>query len=952
MCYINARSVNNKTLFLQDYIYSNQYDIFAISETWLNCEYTNDLHINALLPPGYKIFHIDRENNERAGGVALIYKQSIKIRFKEITKQSQFEHLKCTLYLKSINIDIIVVYRPPPSQTNRFTAANFFDEWIVFLSEISISKSELIIVGDFNFHLEIAHLHNTKRFNDALSSHGLQQHIMCPTHYLGHALDALISRENSSLLNNINVRNIFMCTNNGNLVQDHFAIVWNIKHEKVPTKIKTVTYRNYKHIDDFTFKHDIVNSKLLNNTGGSLQQLTDRYEKGIVQLLDKHAPYITRSLTVKPETPWYNAALDDAKRVKRKKERIWRRSKKVEDLVAFKKQNVNMIKQLSAIKKEYYSTKIEDSTGDTKALFRIANGLLESQQQSVPFHEDATDLANKFANFFKDKITLLRENLESTNDTVNYNDDRMRVELQMTQLEPTNCKEVHDVIMSCSNKTCELDPIPTFLLKRYIEELIPLLTCIMSTSMTTGVFPQDFKKAIIRPHLKKASADINDLKGYRPVSNLSFLSKVLEKLIYRRVQNHMELNHLYDAFQSAYRLAHSTETALVKINNDILKAIDVNESIVLVSLDLSAAFDTVDHSIFINRLEQYFGVTQFVKKWFSSYLTQRESQVCINGKYSQTHTVTAGVPQGSVLGALLYTIYILPLTSIIRKHGLSYHTYADDTQVYIRCNNSELSLRHAINKLELCISDMSVWLSSNTLKLNEQKTELIIFRKHPCNINKLSLKIGESTITESDTIRLLGVIFDNRMNLEKHIANTCKKAFMHIRKIKSIRSYLTDNAAKTLMQATVISNLDYCNSLLIGLPQKSIKKLQLAHNTAARVITNTPRHDHITGVLAFLHWLPISKRSEFKILVMTYKALQEVAPAYICELLEWYVPARNLRSASTTSLVPSRHRTIRTGKRIFDNSAAVLWNALPNTIKTAPNVSTFKKHLKTFLFSM
>ena len=172
---------------------------------------------------------------------------------------------------------------------------------------------------------------------------------------------------------------------------------------------------------------------------------------------------------------------------------------------------------------------------------------------------------------------------------------------------------------------------------------------------------------------------------------------------------------------------------------------------------------------------------------------------------------------------------------------------------------------------------------------------------------------------------------------------------MHIRKINSIRRYLCEDSTKLLVNSTVLSRLDYCNSIYVGLPQTSLYKLQLAQNCAARMITNTPRHDHITPVLQQLNWLTIQKRCQLKILVLTFKVLHNNSPQYICELLQWYTPSRALRSASTTSLVPNRSRTIRYGKRLIGTSAATLWNAQPNHIKSARNVIQFKRLLKEVL---
>ena len=471
-----------------------------------------------------------------------------------------------------------------------------------------------------------------------------------------------------------------------------------------------------------------------------------------------------------------------------------------------------------------------------------------------------------------------------------------------------------------------------------------------NTSLAQGEFPKQFKCAIIRPLLKKRNLDVNILKHYRPVSNLHFASKILEKLVAVRLEEHMLDNNLNDPMQSAYKTSHSTETALLKVTNDILSSLDKRECIVLASLDLSAAFDTVDHTIFIDRLQHLYNINGTALQWFRSYLKQRSQQVCINDKLSMPHGLISGVPQGSVLGARLFTMYIYPLSHIMTSHNVTYHCYADDIQVYTQCKNTDNDITQATKQLEHCINDICSWMTENALKLNENKTEYTIYRSSNTISSDHVLHIGSDTVEQTDRIKILGVTLDNKMNMDQHITNTCRAVNIQIRKINSIRRYLSEDAVKALIQSNAIMRLDYCNSVCIGLPMRSIKRLQLVHNSAARVITRTSRYTSITPALISLHWLPVSKRCQFKILVLTYKALMNNAPHYVCNMLKWYTPNRDLRSAATTSLVPGKHRTIKLGRRLFDTSAALLWNMLPANMKKAETIYEFKKSLKTLLF--
>ena len=255
--------------------------------------------------------------------------------------------------------------------------------------------------------------------------------------------------------------------------------------------------------------------------------------------------------------------------------------------------------------------------------------------------------------------------------------------------------------------------------------------------------------------------DQNSLKNYRPVSNIKFLSKVIEKHIVNNITEHMIENNLGEPLQSAYRVAHSTETALLKVKNDIMTSIHNRHGVFLVLLDLSAAFDTVTHEILFDRMENEIGITGSALKLLKSYFTGRTTSVCINGVQSDKCSLDYGLPQGSIVGPLSFTIYTIPIGRIIKSHGLSYHLYADDVQLYVEFDeSSNISIKSALSRLTKCINDIKSWMTCNMLKLNNDKTEFFIALS-PHNKRRMpdvKLQIGQEEIIPSETVRNLGVI--------------------------------------------------------------------------------------------------------------------------------------------------------------------------------------------------
>ena len=442
--------------------------------------------------------------------------------------------------------------------------------------------------------------------------------------------------------------------------------------------------------------------------------------------------------------------------------------------------------------------------------------------------------------------------------------------------------QVKTLLNRSNIKSCILDPIPAFIMKSCVDILLPVLTRIINTSLETATMPSSLKEAVINPKLKKDSLDPGEYSNFRPISNIKFVSKMIEKAVLFQLKEHMEYNNLEESLQSAYKRYHSTETALVKVHNDIIHAIDNKCFVILLLLDLSAAFDTVDHNILLSRMSKRFGITGKALQWFGSYLDHRQQRVKIDNFLSSRTTLSCGVPQGSVLGPVLYLMYTSPLGDIVRRHGLSSHFYADDTQIY--CSFTPEDQTVSVSVVEACVKEIDEWMSRNQLKLNREKTELLVIGskfKPPCELD--GIRVSDEYVKTSHYARNIGVTFDKNLTMEKHVKNTCKSAFYHLRNIARIRNSLSQENTETLVHAFISSKLDYCNAILHGLPNYLIDKLQYVQNSAARLVTKTKRTEHITPILQDLHWLPVKERITYKLLLLTYKSINNMAPQYLTD---------------------------------------------------------------------
>lgn len=402
--------------------------------------------------------------------------------------------------------------------------------------------------------------------------------------------------------------------------------------------------------------------------------------------------------------------------------------------------------------------------------------------------------------------------------------------------------------------------------------------------------------------------------------------------------------------QSAYRNGHSTETALIRIQNDILTAIDNRQCIFLVLLHMSAAFDTVDHSVLLHRLADRYGIQGQALEWVQSYLTDRKQFVLVNGGRSADENLTCNVPQGSVLGPALFSDYNAPVCDIFRRHGVDYHLYADDTQVYLAFPPDKED--EARETLENCLQDVRLWMAANYLKLNDSKTEfMIIGSSHNLkSINTSHITIGDEIVKPSKCVKNIGATLDEQLKMNAQVNQVCKNAWYHLHKLSKIKHYLSDSQLKSVIQATVISKIDQNNGLLSGSPKYLISKLQSVQNAAAKFVCSINRFNHEEPPLEKLHWLPVEFRIQYKLLLLCFKCSHGLGPEYLLELLTPHQPLHGLRSSFANNFAQPRTHTKTYGDRSFSAAVPRLWNPLPLSIKDSNSVETFKKHLKTHLF--
>ena len=953
MISLNCQSLRNKIFKVMEYVTDCNADVILLQETWLN---HGDKSMYSILKQDYGYSFLKKmRNGSKGGGLVTLFKTSTKLNKVFLAQKSYatFEFLCGKLCTGKVPLIIINFYRRPYSIKHRYTVNMFLEEFENFLDEVAKPEENLMIVGDFNLNLQEKASNTTECFTRILESFNLKQLVKEPTHVKNGILDLVIVSQDMDIYeSSVHVDKSFKT--------DHYPIQLELDGKSTVATSVVRYVRDYNNIDIKAFENDLKKClQAFQNQNKSLVDLVDTYNSILLAAINRHCAAKRKVYREnRASCKWYNKNLQTLKVVKRKKERAYRKNKSDKNREEYNRAKNKYNRDLEQTRSNFYYETLSSCRNDSKSLFRTVSKLTGNCKKSLlPICDSDITTANMFADFFFDKIAKIRKCMKNSAEEVDDGTEECPGK-DFTSFRPISLEELKMFVSGMKSKTCKLDPVPSELVKKCFTTLGPIMLAIVNKSLTCSSFPDGLKHAVITPIIKDENKDQNNPQNYRPVSNLPFLEKLLERIAFEQLSKHVNDHNLHAVNQSSYRRHHSCETAMFKMVGDLQKSFAEKKFVAVISLDSSAAFDTIDHNLLLKRLREQFNVKDGAIKWIESFLKNRTFSVKINDAESKVKEILYGVPQGSVLGPLFYILYTKQIEELVKRHhGINIQMYADDLQLYVEFSNEDQTLVEA--NLGECIRNIKYWMDESFIKLNTDKTQFTVM--HIDNllqpndpILKFNLRHNNSNLSQTSTLKILGVDLTSEFGLNRFINNKVRACNFHLRNLRNIRNCLPMSTKILLVTSLILSKLDFCNSLLAGSTDKDLKPLKRVLYDGVRFIFGINRRTHITPYLFKLHFLPIRERIRYKICLLAFKIKKFSLPFYLRSTFDDFSPTTStvLRDGRGRDITMFDRWPMKLSKNLIFCKLISEWNSLPYQMRLIDSIDRFKTELKTHFFKL
>ena len=777
--------------------------ILAFTETWLN----NNIADGEVSLLGYSIHRGDRADG-LGGGIAVYVRDTLSvIRRSDLEIDFSGECMWLEILLPKAKGILFGTFYRPPSQSD------FLDSFQEVLDCASAKNKEMLTTGDFNFDLlDTSRPKSIRDLKGIFSSFNLAQLIDRATR---------ITKDSATLLDLFATnfpRTITLAKVIPSTLSDHdmLLVVRKINANKLPPH--TIECRNFSSYDQQVFCEDLNNccwNDVLNEEDVNSAWL--KWKELFLLVCNKHAP-VRRKIMRGAKCPWLQVA---TKKLMNERDSVLRKARRTGsevDWSRYRRLRNQVSNRIKFEKRRYQRSEISDNMDNPKSFWKIMKNIFPGKKEKITSPQsiktddgetviDLPTIAQRFNEFFTGAVSRLLKTAGPPMNGGQFSSKKITSERFILQpiSEKFILKQLRDLKVK---KATGLDGIPARFLKDSATVIAPTVTFLVNLSLSTGSVPDEWKKARVVPLYKSGGRE--NMDNYRPISILPVLSKILEKAVNFQLQQYLKKFDLLSPAQSGFRQHHSTESAVIYFTDEIRRNADAGRLTGALFVDLKKAFDTVPHKELISKLER-FGFVDNSIAWFTNYLSNRSQVVSLGNNLSSPLAVENGVPQGSILGPVLFSLYINDLPSCINFSNVI--MYADDTVIFF----SSAQLMEVELKLNMELTSLSQWLCGNKLLLNLKITEFMVFgtqqRLHRQGIEGIDIALGGESVKHCDAFKYLGVILDSSLSLNQHIDYVKKKVSKMLGIFSRARPSLTIESANRLFKSMILPILDYCGAV-------------------------------------------------------------------------------------------------------------------------------------------
>lgn len=926
-CHLNVRSLRAGFHVFSDLIREYDFDIVSLSETWLS----SDVKDVGLSVQDYNIVRKDRDG--RGGGVAFYLKNNYRYTVIDIgNSNSPLEQLWLCIKHAGKRLCVGTLYRPPNCSV--LQALDTLEDSLTRL----LPEYDYVIFGtDFNVDLSDGTNNYSLALQNLFDKYGLFQAVAGPTR-LGNRsstlLDLLVSSD-ASLVSPATVVDV-------KEISDHMLVSFKIKLGKLKPETFFKTYRDYKNLNYNHFLHDLnlINWEYIYSLN-STDEMVTFFNSELLKLFDKHAPYKTSKIS-KPPAPWLTENLRFLMRLRDKARTRYRRTGSAAASAEYRALRNRVNITVRSEKKAYLQHTFQRDPKNFWRTIRYLN--LCSKSSSNTLIEASAD---SFNDYYLNSVPQIVQNDNSFIETNYLNKVHNNVQLNLFSFSPVSALAIEKIILGLKSNAMGHDGINLKMFYYIIPHLTDFIAFIVNRCLATGNFPDNWKLAYVVPLAKISNPTLT--KDFRPISILPFFSKILERVVRDQLTNYCNSVEIIPPTQSGFRKNHGTATALLHVTDDIIRAYDKNKCTSLILLDYSKAFDTINHETLLLKLK-FYGLDEVALNFFRTYLSNRRQRVSYNSSLSQVALVNRGVPQGSVLGPLLFSLYTADLSEHL--NCLECHQFADDTQVYYSFLPGDLE--NAVSRINQDLQVLGKVSEAHSLILNEAKTQLMVFGKHRRSVlsdSNFRISINGSFLAPVECCKSLGLLVDTDLRFSNHVNNLIQKTYGKLKLLYMHKDLFDTDTKLRLSESLVLSHLNYCDVVfwpcLLVRDRESLQRLQ---NACLRFSYGVRKYDHISSYLRRSGWLTIQERYELHLACLVYRVDSQKRPTYLYNKLEKLSDFHQICTRHGGRYCVPKHNS-QFFKRSFSYTAANIFNNLPTNIKNSLSIISFHKKTKNHIIA-